>query len=104
FFEVADISLCSGLRVCSPPRSFLPLRDTAAEQLRLLRPSRTCCVTSHASDMLAARIQVIDGTGTLTPQDSQPCRLLPSVYASNDTSRCRLQDSKPGWIRYSPFL
>ena len=26
FFEAADISLCSGLRVCSPPRSFLPLR------------------------------------------------------------------------------
>ena len=24
--EVADISLCSGLRVCSPPRSLLPLR------------------------------------------------------------------------------
>ena len=27
-----------------------------------------------------------------------------SVYASTDTSRCRLQDSRPGWIRYSPFL
>src|SRR5215475_3452930 len=26
FFEVADISLCSGLQVCSPPRSSLPLR------------------------------------------------------------------------------
>jgi len=26
FLEVADISLCSGLRVCSPPRSLLPLR------------------------------------------------------------------------------
>ena len=26
FFEAADISLCSDLRVCSPPRSFLPLR------------------------------------------------------------------------------
>jgi hypothetical protein len=24
----------------------------------------------------------------------------PSVYASTDTSRCRLQDSRPGWIRY----
>jgi hypothetical protein len=24
-----------------------------------------------------------------------------SVYASTDTSRCRLQDSRPGWIRYS---
>src|SRR5215831_5052568 len=27
-----------------------------------------------------------------------------SVYASSDASRCRLQDSRPGWIRYSPFL
>src|SRR5215472_8788249 len=26
-----------------------------------------------------------------------------SVYASSDTSRYRLQDSRPGWIRYSPF-
>src|ERR1700693_1247084 len=25
FFEAADISLCSGLRVCAPPRSFPPL-------------------------------------------------------------------------------
>src|SRR5689334_10197482 len=27
-----------------------------------------------------------------------------SVYASTGTSRCRLQDSRPGWIRCSPFL
>jgi len=27
-----------------------------------------------------------------------------SVYASSDTSRCRLQDSRPGWIRCFPFL
>src|SRR5258708_21699225 len=26
-----------------------------------------------------------------------------SVYASSDTSRCRLQDSRPEWIRCSPF-
>jgi hypothetical protein len=26
FFDAADISLCSGLRVCSSPRSLLPLR------------------------------------------------------------------------------
>jgi len=30
----------------------------------------------HAPDMLTARIQAIDGTGTFTPLDSQPCRLL----------------------------
>ena len=51
FFEVADISLCSGLRVCSPPRSFPPLRSSrrAAEAftfglnvLRCLRTHRIC--------------------------------------------------------------
>ena len=26
-----------------------------------------------------------------------------SVYASSGISRSRLQDSRPGWIRYSPF-
>src|ERR1019366_4918132 len=46
FFETAAISLCSGPQVCLPPRSFLPLRLNAAEQPRLLRPSRTCFVTS----------------------------------------------------------
>src|SRR5216684_324447 len=30
----------------------------------------------HASDMLAVRIQVIDGERTFTPPDSQPYRLL----------------------------
>ena len=39
FFETAAISLCSGPQVCSPPRSFLPLRLIAAGQPRLLRPS-----------------------------------------------------------------
>jgi hypothetical protein len=31
---------------------------------------------SHAPDMLTVRTQVIDGTGTCTLPDSQPCRLL----------------------------
>src|SRR5271169_4629441 len=31
---------------------------------------------SHAPDMLTVRVQVIDGTGTFTLSDSQPCRLL----------------------------
>ena len=30
----------------------------------------------HAPDMLAVRIQAIDGTGTFALSDSQPCRLL----------------------------
>ena len=31
--------------------------------------------------MLTVRIQVIDGTGTFTQSDSQPCRLLTSAFA-----------------------
>ena len=46
FFETAAISLCSGPQVCSPPRSFPPLRLIAAGQPRLLRPSRTCFLAS----------------------------------------------------------
>jgi hypothetical protein len=45
-FETAAIPLCSGPQVCLPPRSFLPLRPTVAEQPRRLHPSRTCFVTS----------------------------------------------------------
>jgi len=33
----------------------------------------------HAPDMLAVRIQAIDGTRTFTALDSQSCRLLPPV-------------------------
>jgi hypothetical protein len=51
-FEAAAISLCSGLRVCSPPRSFLPLQVplqgsrgffTSEQNVRrYLRTHRTC--------------------------------------------------------------
>jgi hypothetical protein len=49
----------------------------------------------HVPDMLAVRIQAIDGARTFTLQDSQPCRLLPPVYASPCTSRCTTQNSGP---------
>ena len=43
----ADIRSCSGLWVCSPPRSLLPLDKPAIQGCRdLLRPSRTRFVTS----------------------------------------------------------
>src|SRR5215469_4124385 len=45
--------------------------------------------------MLAVRIQAIDGAGTFTPPDSQPCRLLPPVYASLDTSQRPAQNLGP---------
>src|SRR5215510_1140626 len=62
-----------------PPRSFLPLhirlqgsRGFYVRAYRALSPP-------HAPDMLTVRIQVIDGTGTFTQSDSQPCRLLTSL-------------------------
>ncbi len=100
FFEAADISLCSGLRVCSSPRSFLPLRILPQGSRDFYIRAERASLPPHAPDMLAVRIQAIDGTRTFTLQDSQPCRLLPPVYASSDTSRCLQQDSRSGWIRY----
>jgi hypothetical protein len=37
----------------------------------------------HAPDMLAVRIQVIDGARTFTLPDPQPCRLLPFLLAQH---------------------
>src|SRR5262252_8182243 len=56
----------------------------------------------HAPDMLTVRIQVIDGTGTFTLSDSQPCRLLtplPRVSPSPDdrtTKKAVLGMPNPG--------
>ena len=49
---------------------------TAAGQPGLLRPGISCFVTSARSGYATVRRQVIDGTGTCTLLDSQPCRLL----------------------------
>jgi hypothetical protein len=76
FLEVADISLCSGLRVCSPPRSLLPLRifpqGSRGFYIRAYRAS----LPPHAPDMLSVRIQAIDRKRTFTFLDLQPCRPL----------------------------
>ena len=86
-FETADISLCSGLRVCSPPRSFLPLRILPQGSRGFYFRAERASLPPHASDMLAVRIQAIDGARTFTLQDSQPCRLLPfHVLTSPDIS------------------
>lgn len=82
FFEAADISLCSSLRVCSPPRSFLPLRVLTQGSRDFYIRAYRASLPPHVPDMLAVRIQAIDGARTFTLQDSQPCRLLPPVYAS----------------------
>ena len=68
-FEDADISLCSGLQVCSPPRSSLPLR-TPAGQPGLLHPSRTRFVASPRIGY-ANRLK----TGNWRYRDFHPVRL-----------------------------
>jgi len=52
---------------------------TTAGQLRLLHPGRTRFVTSARTGYANRPNQVIDGAGTFTPPDSQPCRPLRSL-------------------------
>src|SRR6202043_682467 len=68
-----------GLQVCSPPRSFLPLHILQQGSRGFYVRAYRALLPPHAPDMLTVRIQVIDGTGTFTLSDSQPCRLLTSL-------------------------
>jgi hypothetical protein len=61
---------------CAPPQGS---RGFYVRAYRVLLPP-------HAPDMLTVRIQVIDGTGTFTLSDSQPCRLLTSLHRSYPVS------------------
>jgi len=81
-FEVAAIPLCSGLMVCSPPWSLPPCSFLQGGRW-LLRPSPSRVVTSACLGYASRPNQAIDGTGTLTPLDSQPCRLLRSFIPYN---------------------
>ena len=49
----------------------------------------------HAPDMLTVRVQVIDGTGTVTLSDSQPCRLLTLSHRPSP---------KPHWVGSSTAI
>ena len=68
-----------------PGRSY---RCILAGQPRLLRPGRTCFVTSACTGYANRPNQVIDGARTFTLLDSQPCRLLipPLCYPSYGAS------------------
>ena len=65
-FEVAAISLCSGLSVCLPPWSLPPHSSLRSRRWRL-RPSRTCLVTLTCIGYASRPKQAIDDTGTPTP-------------------------------------
>src|SRR4030088_39249 len=58
------------------PRSFLPLRIQLQGSRGFYVRAYRALLPPHAPDMLTVRTQVIDGTGTFTLLDSQPCRLL----------------------------
>src|SRR5215472_5006016 len=51
-FEDADIPLCSGLQVCSPPRSFLPLRVLPQGSRGFYVRAERGSLPPRASDML----------------------------------------------------
>ncbi len=91
-FEAAAIPLCSGLQVCLPPRSFLPLQVSLQGSRGFYVRAERASSPSHASDMLSARLQAIGGTRTFTSQDSQHCRLLPTplTLASRGSFRANM--------------
>jgi hypothetical protein len=51
-FEDADISLCSGLQVCSPPRSLLPLRKLPQGGRGFYFRAHRALLPPHVPDML----------------------------------------------------
>jgi hypothetical protein len=73
------------LRVCSSPRSFLPLLKVPQGSRDFYIRAERASLPLLAPDMLAVRIQAIDGTRTSTLLDSQPCRPHPSPLTQ---SRC----------------
>jgi len=80
-FEAAAISLCSGLRVCSPPRSFPPLQVplqgsrgffTSEQNVRrYLRTHRTCYPPDHRQlaerELSSRKIRSLVGCSRMMP-------------------------------------
>jgi hypothetical protein len=102
-FEVADISLRSGLQVCSPPRSSLPLRILPQGSRGFYVRAERGSLPPRASDMLTARRQAIGGTGTCTPLDCGlvGCSFLDAPLKSR-TARFPGSGSKPWHVRRVP--
>src|SRR5262249_57086467 len=64
--------------------SFLPLRLLPQGSWGFYVRAYCASLPPHTPDMLTVRIQAIDGTGTFTLPDFQPCRLL--IPCSGDFS------------------
>jgi hypothetical protein len=100
-FDAADIPLCSGLLSLLVPQ-VVPTAANVPQGSRdfYIRAERAL-LPLHAPDMLAVRIQVIDGARTFTLQDSQPCRLLPLHLLKTPDILCasmrRSKKSRPTW-------
>jgi hypothetical protein len=69
FFGAAGIPLCSGLQVCSPPRSLRPIPPLLYGRRGFYFRASYSSLPLHTSDMLTARI------GQLAVGDSHPIRL-----------------------------
>src|SRR5262249_19752157 len=80
----SSFSSMSGLQGCSPPLAFPPLLFLAPGRLGFLVRGYCASFPPHPPEMLTVRIPAIDGTGTFTLPDFQPCRLL--IPCSGDFS------------------
>jgi hypothetical protein len=86
FLGAADIPLCSGLQVCSPPRSLRPIRPSSYGRHGFYFRASYSSFPPHTSDMLTARI------GQLAVGDLHPIRLT-VLSATPKTLNC-----------YNPFF
>ena len=81
FFGAAGIPLCSGLQVCSPPRSLRPIPPSSYGRRGFYFRASYSSLPLHTSDMLTARI------GQLAVGDSHPIRLAERYWRKMLSSR-----------------
>ena len=82
FFGAVGIPLCSGLQVCSPPRSLRPIPPLLYGRRGFYFRASYSSLPLHTSDMLTARI------GQLAVGDSHPIRLA-ALSATPKPKVCR---------------
>src|SRR5260370_20991023 len=76
--------------------------NTAAGQPGILRPGLSCFVASTRTGYANRLTQAIDGTGTFTLSDSQPCRLLTSLHRHYPASAVLRTSPSPQGARPVP--